>query len=93
VNLRHPGSLRHIIEELKKDSFIETIFDDPFYNDAQDHLRKLCAGHWYLELSRRFFLSDETKLAKKYYLKAVSMSPKAVITLRYLATFIKAYLK
>ena len=92
VNLRHPGSLRHNIEELKKDSFIETIFDDPFYNGALDPLRKCCTVHRYLELSRRFFLSGEIELTKRYYMKAVSMSPKAVIKLRYLAKFIKAYL-
>jgi glycosyltransferase involved in cell wall biosynthesis len=93
VNLRHPGSLRHNIEEIKKDSFIETIFEDSFYNGALDHLRKRCAVHRYLELSRRFFLSGEIELTKRYYMKAVSMSPKALIKLRYLAKFIKAYLK
>jgi hypothetical protein len=93
VNLRHPGSLRHNIEELKIDSFIETIFDDPFYNGALNYLRKRCAGHRYLELSRRFFLSDETKLAKKYYMKAVLTSPKAVMKLRYLVKFIKSCFK
>ncbi len=93
VNLRHPGSLRHDLKEIKKDSFIETIFDDPFYNGALDHLRKRCATHRYLELSRRFFLSGEIELTKRYYMKAVSMSPNALIKLRYLAKFIKATLK
>ena len=93
VNLRHPGSLRHNLEEIKKDSFVETIFDDSFYKGALDPLRKRCAVHRYLELSRRFFLSDEIELTKRYYMKAVSMDPKALMKLRYLAKFIKAYLK
>jgi hypothetical protein len=46
-----------------------------------------------LELSRIFFLSGEIELTKRYYMKAVSMSPKAAVKLRYLAKFIKAYLK
>lgn len=93
VNLRHPGSLRHNIEEIKEDGFIETIFDDPFYNGALDDLRSHCTAHRYLELSRRFFLSGKTKLAKKYYMKAVSKNPKSIIRLSYLAKFIRACLK
>lgn len=90
VNLRHPRSLRHNIEDIKEGGFIETIFDDPFYNGALDYLRKKCTAKRYLELSRRFFLSGETKLAKKYYLKALSASPKALLDLRYLIKFMKA---
>jgi len=93
VNLRHPGSLRHNIAEIREDGFIEAIFDDPFYKGTLDHLRKRCKVNRHLELSRRFFLSGEIELAKRYYLKAVSMSPKALIKLRYLVKFIKACLK
>jgi glycosyltransferase involved in cell wall biosynthesis len=93
VNLRHPGSLRHNVEEIKEDAFVETIFDDLFYNGALDYLRKKCTANRYLELSRRFFLSGKIELAKKYYMKAVCMSPKALMKLRYLVKFIKAYLK
>lgn len=92
VNLRHPGSLRHNVEEIREDGFIEAVFDDPFYNGALDRLRKRCTVHRYLELSRRFSLSRETKLAKKYYIKALSVSPKAILKLRYLIKFIRACL-
>jgi glycosyltransferase involved in cell wall biosynthesis len=92
VNLRHPGSLRHNVEEIREDGFIEAVFDDPFYNGALDRLRKRCTAHRYLELSRRFSLSRETKLAKKYYIKALSVSPKAILKLRYLIKFIRACL-
>lgn len=93
VNLRHPGSLRHNVEEIREDGFIEAVFDDPFYNGALDRLRKRCTVHRYLELSRRFSLSGQTKLAKEYYLKAVSENPKAIFKLKYLTKLIKAYLQ
>lgn len=91
VNMRHPRSLRHNLKEMKKDEFIETVFDDPFYKGALDYLRSKCTAHRYLELSRRFSLSGQTELAKEYYLKAVSENPKAIFRLKYLAKLIRAY--
>lgn len=92
VNLRHSGSLRHNVEGIKEDHFINVIFDDPFYGGALDHLRKRCTVHRHLELSRRFFLAGEMKLAKVHYWKAISADPKAVLRLRYTIKFIKACL-
>jgi glycosyltransferase involved in cell wall biosynthesis len=93
VNIRHPKSLRHNTQEIKKDEFIETVFGDPFYKGALDYLRSTCTAHRYLELSRRFSLSGQTKLAREYYLKAVSENPKAIFKLKYLAKLIRAYLQ
>jgi len=93
VNIRHPKSLRHNIQEVKKDEFIETVFGDPFYKGALDYLRSTCTVRRYLELSRRFSLSGQTKLAKEYYFKAVSKDPKAILKLKYLAKLIRAYLQ
>jgi glycosyltransferase involved in cell wall biosynthesis len=93
VNTRHPKSLRHNIQEIKKDEFIETVFGDPFYKGALDYLRSTCTAHRYLELSRRFSLSGQRKLAKEYYFKAVSENPKAIFKLKYLAKLIRAYLQ
>jgi glycosyltransferase involved in cell wall biosynthesis len=93
VNIRHPESLRHNVQQVKKDEFIETVFGDPFYKGALDYLRSTCTAHRYLELSRRFSLSGQTKLAKEYYLKAISENPKALFKLKYLAKIIKAYLQ
>lgn len=92
VNVRHPRSLRHNIQEIRKDEFIETVFDDPYYNGALDYLRNTCTVHRYLELSRRFSLSGQTKLAREYYSKAVSRNPAAIFKLKYLAKIIKAHL-
>jgi len=93
VNIRHSRSLRHNIQEIRKDKFIETVFDDPFYMGALDYLRSTCTAHRYLELSRRFSLSGQTKFAKEYYFKAVSKNPKAIFKLKYLAKIIRAYLQ
>jgi glycosyltransferase involved in cell wall biosynthesis len=93
VNIRHPESLRHNVQQVKKDEFIETVFGDPFYKGALDYLRSTCTAHRYLELSRRFSLSGQTKLAKEYYLKAISENPKAIFKLKYLTKIIKAYLQ
>lgn len=93
VNIRHPRSLRHNLNEMKKDEFIETIFGDPFYKGALDHLRRDCEVRRYLELSRRFSLSGQTKLAKEYYLKAVFKNPKAIFKLKYLSKLIRACLQ
>ena len=93
VNIRHPKSLRHNTQEIKKDEFIETVFGDPFYKGALDYLRSTCTAHRYLELSRRFSLSGQTKLAREYYFKAVSENPKAIFKLKYLAKLIRAYLQ
>lgn len=90
INLRHPGSLRHNTEEIREDKFIDTVFDDPFYNGTLDYLRKRCTTHRYLELSRRFYLSKDTKRAKEYYKKALSVNPKAILKWQYLIKFIKA---
>jgi len=93
VNMRHPRSLRHNVTEIKKDEFIETIFDDPFYRGALDYLRSTCTARRYLELSRRYFLSGHATIAKKYYLKAASENPKVIFKLKYLVKFIKACLQ
>ncbi len=93
VNIRHSISLRHGIEGIREDRFIETIFDDPFYRGALDSLRRSCTAHRYLELSRRFFLSGERELAKNYYMKAIVTSPKSLLRLKYLLKFINAYLR
>ena len=93
VNMRHPRSLRHNPNEIKNDEFIQTIFGDPFYKGTLDHLRRRCTVHRYLEVSRRLFLSGEVELARKYYLKALSLSPKAILKSRYLFKFIKTCLK
>jgi len=69
------------------------VFDDPFYMGALDYLRSTCTAHRYLELSRRFSLSGQTKFAKEYYFKAVSKNPKAIFKLKYLAKIIRAYLQ
>jgi glycosyltransferase involved in cell wall biosynthesis len=91
VNMRHPRSLRHNLNEIKKDELIETIFGDPFYKGALDYLKSSCAAGRYLELSRRYFLSGQTKMVKECYLKAVYENPKVIFKLKYLFKFIKAY--
>ncbi len=93
VNNRHLSSLRHSIEGIREDRFIETIFDDPFYKGALDPLRRFCAAHRYLELSRRFFLSGEKELAREYYMKAIATDAKSVLRVKYLLKFINAYLR
>ena len=93
VNLRHPRSLRHDLQEVKKDEFIETVFGDPFYKGSLEYLRSTCTAHRYLELSRRFSLSGQTKVAKEYYVRALSEDPKAIFKLNYLAKLIRAYLR
>jgi glycosyltransferase involved in cell wall biosynthesis len=92
VTVWHSDSLRHNIDELKRQgiSLARTIFDDPFYGGSIEHLRKDYTANRHMELFRKFFLSGEKKIAREHYIKAVSLKPDRILKIDYLIKFIKA---
>lgn len=94
VIMKHPDSQRHDIEKIKKQdmSLVHTIFDDPFYKGRLDILRKRFTSNRYLSLSRSFYLSGESRLAKQYYIKGIMHKPLQIFKLNYLSKFIRSLL-
>jgi glycosyltransferase involved in cell wall biosynthesis len=92
TTLWHSDSLRHNIEELKRQgvSLMQVIFDDPFYRGAIEHLRKDYTANRHLELFRKLYLNGEKKIAREHYRKALSLKPDRIFELDYLIKFIKA---
>ncbi|MCX5805835.1 MAG: glycosyltransferase family 2 protein [Proteobacteria bacterium] len=92
VTLWHGDSLRHNIEELKRQgvSLAQAIFDDPFYGAAIEHLRKDFTANRHLELFRKLYLNNEKKIARGHYRKAISLKPDRILKIDYLIKFIKA---
>lgn len=94
INRRHPDSLRHNIEEIKRqgNELIETIFDDPYYNGALEYLRKDFTARRYLEFFRRFYHAQDKTLARKYYVNAIFTKPGMILKVDYLIKFLKTCL-
>jgi glycosyltransferase involved in cell wall biosynthesis len=92
VTVWHSDSLRHNIDELKRQgiSLASTIFDDPFYGGTIEHLRKDFTANRHLELFRKLFLFGEKKIAREHYLKAISLKPDRIFKIDYLIKFIRA---
>ncbi|HBE43952.1 MAG TPA: hypothetical protein DDW17_00520 [Deltaproteobacteria bacterium] len=90
----HPDSLRHNIEEIKRqgNDLIETIFDDPYYNGALEYLRKDFTARRYLEFFRRFYQARDKTLARKYYLNAILTKPGRILKVDYLIKFLRTCL-
>ena len=94
VIMKHPASLRHDIEKIKRQdmNLVQTIFDDPFYKGSLNFLRKRFSSNRYLSLSRSFYLSGELNLARQYYLKGIALKPSQLIKLNYLSKFVRILL-
>jgi glycosyltransferase involved in cell wall biosynthesis len=94
INRRHPDSLRHNIEEIKRqgNDLIETIFGDPYYNGALEYLRKDFTARRYLEFFKRFYHAGDKTLARKYYLDAISTKPVMILKIDYLIKFLRTCL-
>jgi len=94
VTCSHPESLRHNIEVIKRQGtdLIDTIFDDPYYNGALDHLRKDFTAQRYLEFFRRFYHAQDKVLARKYYLSAIHTKPGKILKIDYLIKFLRTCL-
>jgi len=92
VTVWHSDSLRHNIEELKRQgvSLAQVIFDDPFYGGTIEHLRKDFTANRHMELFRKFYLNDKKKIAREHYRKAISLKPDRIFKIDYLIKFIKA---
>ena len=92
VTLWHEDSLRHNIEELKKQDIelVKTILNDPFYKGALEYLRKDFISRRCLELFRKLFLAGEKRLARLYFIKAVIAKPVCIFKIDYLVKFIKS---
>ncbi|OPY80117.1 MAG: putative glycosyltransferase EpsH [Syntrophorhabdus sp. PtaU1.Bin153] len=93
VNCRHPDSLRHNVDLIKKQGIepIPTILNDPYYQGALNYLRLDLTANRYLELSRRFYLSGCKNIAREYYLKGIRTKPSRIFKIDYLIKFIKAW--
>jgi glycosyltransferase involved in cell wall biosynthesis len=93
VSVWHGDSLRHDIEELKRQGIrlVEVIFDDPFYKGALEYLRKDFTVTRYLDLSRKLSTYGEKKIARAYYRKALLLKPSIIFRTNYLIKFIKAH--
>jgi glycosyltransferase involved in cell wall biosynthesis len=94
VNVRHADSLRHDVEEIKRQgvALVDTIFDDPYYKGALNYLRVAFTSNRHLELFRRLYLSGEKALARKHYLRAIAVRPVSLFKIDYLVKFLKACL-
>jgi glycosyltransferase involved in cell wall biosynthesis len=91
---KHSDSQRHDIEKIKKQNMalVETIFDDPFYAGAIEHLRNDFASNRFLSLSRSLYLSGEKALARRYYLEGISAKPANLLKINYLTKFLRSWL-
>ncbi len=94
VTLWHEDSLRHNIEELKKQdvALVRTILNDPFYGGALEYLRRDFMSRRYLELFRKLFLAGEKRLARAYFVKAVNVKPASLLKTDYLIKYIKSFI-
>jgi glycosyltransferase involved in cell wall biosynthesis len=94
VTFSHPDSLRHNVEQLKRQGidFVTAIIDDPYYKGALDHLRKDLLSNRYMELFRRYYAAGEKKLARECYRKGIRTKPGKLSRIDYLVKFIKTYL-
>jgi glycosyltransferase involved in cell wall biosynthesis len=95
VNLSHPDSLRHDVDEvLRQDmALVTTVIDDPFYEGALEYMRKDLLAHRHLDLFRRLYLSNEGSKAREHFLKALSIKPALALRSRYLSKAIKSLLR
>jgi len=93
VTRSHSDSLRHQIEEIRKQggALVDTIFDDPYYCGALDHLRKDFTAYRYTEFFRRFYQSGDEKAAGRCLLKAVAARPGTVFKIDYWIKLIRLY--
>lgn len=93
ITVWHGDSLRHNIEELKRQGEIlaKIIFDDPFYNGTIEYIRKDFIVNRHMEFFRKLYLSGENKIARKHYIKAISLSPERIFKIGYLIKFIKSF--
>jgi glycosyltransferase involved in cell wall biosynthesis len=92
---RHMGGQHRDSEKMIKQGvdLISTILDDPYYEGGLEYLRKDFTSSRYLSLFRSLYLSGDFRLAKKYYISAISVKPTSIIKLRYLTKFIRACLR
>jgi glycosyltransferase involved in cell wall biosynthesis len=93
VSVWHGDSLRHNIDELKRQGIklVETIFDDPFYGGVLEYLRKDFTVNRYLDLFRKLSMYGEKEMARSFYRKAFSLKPSILFRTNYLIRFIKAH--
>ncbi|HNS13774.1 MAG TPA: glycosyltransferase family 2 protein [Syntrophorhabdaceae bacterium] len=93
ITFSHPDSLRHNIEQLKRQGidFVTAIIDDPYYKGALDHLRKDLLSNRYMELFRRYYAAGEKVLARECYRKGIRTNPRKLSRIDYLVKFIKTY--
>jgi glycosyltransferase involved in cell wall biosynthesis len=93
VSVWHGDSLRHNIDELKRQGIrlVEVIFDDPFYNGALEYLRKDFTVIRYLDLFRKLAMYGEKKMARAYYREAFRLKPSIIFRTNYLIRFVKAH--
>jgi len=92
VTLWHQDSLRHNIEELKRQdtALVGAILNDPFYGGALEYLRKDFVSRRCLELFRKLYLAGEKRAARAYFVKAVTAKPASILKIDYLIKFIKS---
>ena len=85
VTRSHQDSLRHRIEEIRKEgeALVDTIFDDPYYCGALDHLREDFTAYRYTEFFRRFYKAGDEKAAGRCLLKAVAARPGTMFKIDY----------
>jgi glycosyltransferase involved in cell wall biosynthesis len=93
VTLWHEDSLRHNIEELKRQdiALVRTILNDPFYGGALEYLRKDFMSRRYLEIFRKLYLAGDKRLARTYFVKAVSVKPSSLFKTDYLIKYLKSF--
>jgi len=93
VIFRHPGSARYNFDKVKKQemALVKTIFDDPFYHGALEPLRKEFTANRLLSFARSLYLAGDKKLARKYYLSAITSKPAKLFKMTYLTKFLRTF--
>jgi glycosyltransferase involved in cell wall biosynthesis len=95
ANYHHEDSLRHNVDGLIRQdtAFVGTILDDPFYQGKLEYMRKELTARRHLALFRRLYLSGESKVARRYYAKAISVMPALLFRFDYLVKFLKSFFR
>lgn len=95
MSVRHMDSLRHDIDEVKRNgaALVDIIVKDPFYAGALDYLYREFRSFRSLSLFRRLYQAGEMHEARKHYFDVLRSAPVRALKPDYVAKFIKSYLR
>jgi hypothetical protein len=68
---------------------VDTIFDDPYYSGALEHLRRGFTSYRCLEFFRRFYRSGDRLAARRCLAKAIAINPGTLLKVDYLIKLLR----